>query len=135
MKKGGTKAFNASDYVRPGVSEDQVNEIKHSFDLFDTDGGGSIDFKGTRINILELKAAMVSLGFDSKNGVIFQMLSDLDEDGSGELEFNEWLHLMTSRVNNRDTKSNIDKIFNLYDDEKTGSISIKNLRRVAQDLG
>ena len=78
---------------------------------------------------------MVSLGFDSKNGVIFQMLSDLDEDGSGELEFNEWLHLMTSRVNNRDTKSNIDKIFNLYDDEKTGSISIKNLRRVAQDLG
>ena len=30
---------------------------------------------------------MTSLGFDSKNAVIFQMISDLDEDGSGELEF------------------------------------------------
>ncbi len=34
---------------------------------------------------IELKAAMVSLGFDSKNAVIFQMISDLDEDGSGVL--------------------------------------------------
>ena len=78
---------------------------------------------------------MVSLGFDSKNAVIFQMISDLDEDGSGVLEFNEWLHLMTSKIAVKDTKSNVDKIFNLYDDEKTGSISIKNLRRVALDLG
>ena len=85
--------------------------------------------------ILELKAAMVSLGFDSKNAVIFQMISDLDEDGSGVLEFDEWLHLMTSRVNDKDSKNNIGKIFNLFDDEKTGNISVKNLRRVAQDLG
>jgi centrin-1 len=42
---------------------------------------------------------------------------------------------MTSRVSTRDSKANIIKIFNLYDDEKTGSISVKNLRRVAQDLG
>jgi centrin-1 len=35
--------------------------------------------------ILELKAAMISLGFDSKNATIFQMVSDLDEDGSGEI--------------------------------------------------
>ena len=35
------------------------------------------------INYSELKAAMVSLGFDSRNAQIFQMISDLDEDGSG----------------------------------------------------
>ena len=46
MLKGGAKGFNAADYVRPGLSEEEVNEIKHAFDLFDTDGGGSIDFKG-----------------------------------------------------------------------------------------
>ena len=135
MPKGGTKGFNAADFVKPGLSEEEVNEIKHSFDLFDTDGGGSIDFKGNLLSYIELKAAMVSLGFDSKNAVIFQMISDLDEDGSGVLEFDEWLHLMTSKINTKETRANVDKIFNLYDDEKTGSISIKNLRRVAQDLG
>ena len=42
---------------------------------------------------------------------------------------------MTSKVNDKDSKANVGKIFNLFDDEKTGSISVKSLRRVAQDLG
>jgi len=37
--------------------------------------------------ISELKAAMVSLGFDTKNGAIFQMITDLDSDGNGNLDF------------------------------------------------
>ena len=52
MKKGvpsrapGKAGFNAADYVRPGLSEAEVAEIKHAFDLFDTDQGGSVDTKG-----------------------------------------------------------------------------------------
>ena len=38
--------FNAAAYTKPGVSEAEVNEIKHAFDLFDTDQGGSVDLKG-----------------------------------------------------------------------------------------
>ena len=56
--KGG--GFNASDHTRPGLSEDEVLEIKEAFDLFDSDGGGTID-------PAELKAAMTSLGFEAKN--------------------------------------------------------------------
>ncbi len=47
-------------YERPGLSEDEIMEIKEAFDLFDTDGGGTIDPR-------ELKAAMTSLGFEAKN--------------------------------------------------------------------
>jgi len=85
--------------------------------------------------IKELKAAMTSLGFESKNGAIFQMISDLDADGNGTIDFGEWLALMTKRVNDRDSRANINKIFALFDDEKTGFISAKNLRRVADELG
>jgi len=42
---------------------------------------------------------------------------------------------MTKRVSDKDSRANISKIFALFDDEKTGFLSIKNLRRVAQDLG
>ena len=38
------------------------------------------------INV-ELKAAMVSLGFESKSSTIFQMIADLDADGSGQIDF------------------------------------------------
>jgi Ca2+-binding EF-hand superfamily protein len=78
---------------------------------------------------------MTSLGFESKNGAVFQMLVDLDADGSGAIDFGEWLSLMTKKVNDRDSRANINKIFSLYDDEKTGYISAKNLRRVADELG
>jgi centrin-1 len=78
---------------------------------------------------------MTSLGFEAKSGSIFQMLSDMDADGSGAIDFGEWLSLMTKRVNDKDSRANINKIFALFDDERTGYISIKNLRRISQDLG
>lgn len=42
---------------------------------------------------------------------------------------------MTHTVSSSDQRGTIEKVFALYDDEKTGYLSIKNLRRVAQDLG
>ena len=104
MKKGAAKGgskFNAAALTKPGLSEAEVNEIKHAFDLFDTDQGGSVDLKGNCFITSELKAAMVSLGFEAKSATIFQMLADLDADGSGQLEFDEWFHLMTNRVNEK----------------------------------
>ena len=56
--------FNAKKYERPGLTEDEIEEIKEAFDLFDTDSSGAIDPK-------ELKAAMQSLGFEAKNQTIF----------------------------------------------------------------
>ena len=52
MSRQGTKKVE-----HPGLSTEEVDEIKQAFDLFDTNGTGKIDPK-------ELKAAMQSLGFD-----------------------------------------------------------------------
>jgi Ca2+-binding EF-hand superfamily protein len=38
--------FNPKLYERPGVTQEEVREVKEAFDLFDLDGGGSIDPKG-----------------------------------------------------------------------------------------
>jgi Ca2+-binding EF-hand superfamily protein len=47
------KAKKAS---RPGLTEEEIEEIREAFNLFDADGQGKIDPR-------ELKAAMQSLGF------------------------------------------------------------------------
>lgn len=83
----------------------------------------------------DLKAALDSLGFDAQNQTIYQMISDLDADGAGNIGFDEFLRLMTSRVSDKDSRENIKKVFNLFDDEKTGYLSIKNLRRIVRELG
>lgn len=41
---------------RPGLTEDEIEEIREAFNLFDAEGTGKIDPN-------ELKAAMQSLGF------------------------------------------------------------------------
>ena len=63
-KAGPRGNWKANSFVRPGLTEDEVEEIKEAFDLFDTDGSGSIDPK-------ELRAAMSSLGFEAKNQTIY----------------------------------------------------------------
>lgn len=64
----------AKTFERPGLSEEEIEEIREAFNLFDTDGSGTIDPK-------ELKAAMQSLGFEAKNQTIYQMISDIDKVG------------------------------------------------------
>jgi centrin-1 len=59
---------------------------------------------------------MTSLGFEAKNGLIFQMLMELDADGSGQIDFDEFFRLMTSRIGDKDTRENMKKLFALYDD-------------------
>jgi centrin-1 len=84
---------------------------------------------------LELKAAMVSLGFDSKNGSIFQMIADLDSDGNGNIDFPEFFNLMTTKISDKNSRAQYAKVFAMFDDDKKGYLTAENLVRVAETLG
>ena len=43
--------------------------------------------------------------------------------------------MMSQKILNRDPKDEILKAFRLFDDDETGKISFKNLKRVAKELG
>merc|ERR1719271_622553 len=70
-----------------------------------------------------------------KNPTIFQMIADLDSDGTGSIDFEEFLDAITQKLGDKETRSGIQKIFDLFDDDRTGSITLKNLKRVAKELG
>lgn len=53
----------------------------------------------------------------------------------GTLDFNDFLTLMTTKMSEKDSKEEILKAFRLFDDDETGKISFKNLKRVAKELG
>lgn len=63
------------------------------------------------------------------------MISDIDKDGSGTIDFEEFLQMMTAKMGERDSREEIMKAFRLFDDDETGKISFKNLKRVAKELG
>merc|ERR1719498_883242 len=78
---------------------------------------------------------MQSLGFEAKNHTIYQMIADIDKDGNGSIDFEEFLDMMTAKMSDKDTKEDIQKVFNLFDDDQTGRITLRNLKRVAKELG
>ncbi|CAK55576.1 unnamed protein product (macronuclear) [Paramecium tetraurelia] len=112
---------------RPGLTDDEIDEIREAFNLFDTEGTGRVDPR-------ELKAAMQSLGFDQKNPTIFNMIAELENEGT-DVDFDQFLDAITSKLGNRESKDGINKIFDLFDDDGSNSINLNNLKRVSKELG
>merc|ERR1711924_458744 len=100
--------------------------VKQAFDLFDADGSGTID-------VTELSTAMKALGVDSKPGEIQKMLDEVDNDHSGEIGFDEFLKMMENKIVNRDPRDDMLKVFRLFDDDNTGYVSLKNVKRVCKE--
>lgn len=53
----------------------------------------------------------------------------------GTIDFNDFLTLMTHKMCEKDSREEIMKAFRLFDDDETGKISFRNLKRVAKELG
>ncbi|CCW71655.1 unnamed protein product [Phytomonas sp. Hart1] len=143
----GTGATSAPlDSTEIVLTEDQQEEIRETFELFDTDGSGTIDSK-------ELKVTMRALGFEPRNEELLELLSDFNLQGkpssasSGrpldeEKEFNldvitypQFLHIMSKKMMKRDPREEMIMAFRMFDDDETGKITFKNLKRVAMELG
>merc|ERR1712154_655692 len=114
---------NSRNKAKTVLTDEQKQEIREAFDLFDTDGSGTIDAK-------ELRVAMRALGFEPKKEEIKKMIQDIDKDDSGTIDFNEFLEMMTAKMSEKDSREEIRKAFRLFDDDETGFITLKNLRRV-----
>jgi len=54
---------------------------------------------------------------------------------AGTVDFSDFLAMMTVKMSEKDSKEEILKAFRLFDDDETGKISFKNLKRVAKELG
>ncbi|KAI8913836.1 hypothetical protein DFJ77DRAFT_50672 [Powellomyces hirtus] len=127
-RTGGPAPTSSTNKPAHDLTPDQKQEIREAFDLFDTDGSGTIDTK-------ELKVAMRALGFEPKKEELKKMIAEVDRSGSGVIDFNDFLELMTSKMSEKDSREEIVKAFRLFDDDDTGKISFKNLKRVAKELG
>mmetsp|Transcript_118056 Transcript_118056/g.328207 ORF Transcript_118056/g.328207 Transcript_118056/m.328207 type:complete len:256 (+) Transcript_118056:83-850(+) len=116
----------------PGFHED----FRHVFDLFDKERRGAIDPK-------ELRAQMGALGFAADNATIYQLISDLDSDGSQTLEFDEFQSLMCDHLQVTSaeyaSRRSYREVFDFMDDlepaQRKGRVGLFDLRRMAEALG
>ncbi|XP_034241999.1 caltractin ICL1d-like isoform X2 [Thrips palmi] len=117
--------INLSEY---GLTEDQVAEFKEAFMLFDQDEDGTI-------TMAELGVVMRSLGQRPTETELRDMVNEVDQDGNGTIEFNEFLQMMSKKMKGADGEEELREAFRVFDKNKDGLISSSELRHVMTSLG
>lgn len=105
------------------LSEEQEDEIREVFDLFDVQENNTVARK-------ELKLMMRALGVEARK----ETLARLQVGRTGALEFEEFLALMTQILNEKEIQEEMMKVFNLFDADGSGKITFANLKAVAERL-
>lgn len=119
--------FDPRKFVVPGSSTRDIEIWKEVFDLFDVDGNGSL----TPMNI---RNAMVTLGYNPKKQMIYQLVSDLDFNESGGVDFQEFVKMMTTKPCLKDTDDDIEKVYYQYDTDKKGYITKEDMMDAADEI-
>ena len=132
-KPGMGKSFNneiraIATKNRSLIDDDHMEELKEAFTLFDTNHSGSIDAR-------ELKAAMRALGHEVTKQMCHAMFREVDKDPETALNFDDFCKIMSSRLKKADERDEIMKVFQLFDADKQGFITIRELRKMADDCG
>ena len=110
------------------LTEEHQAELKEAFSLFDSDHRNALDAR-------ELKAAIRAMGFDVKKEQVKKMMDDIGRGPTDLVPFEEFLEIMRDKMFEKGSKEEIMKIFQLFDDEQSGKISFRNLKRIAMEIG
>ncbi|KRX26316.1 Calmodulin, partial [Trichinella nelsoni] len=113
---------------RFGLADEQIAEFQEAFNLFDKDGDGKITSQ-------ELGIVMRSLGQRPTESELRDMVNEVDEDGNGTIEFDEFLQMMSRKMKDSDSEQELKEAFQVFDKDKDGFISAAELHYVMTNLG
>lgn len=119
-----------------GDEEMQLDEVRELFDEIDEDGGGSLD-KGEVGELLE------KLGLDVTDEKVDSIMFEMDADGQGEVELQEFLwwwkkagkEYRAKLTKLKDEMNDVKSLFDQFDDDGSGEIGEEELRALIQMLG
>ena len=91
------------------------------------------------VDVKELKVALRALGFEPKKDEIKKLIADIDSDGSGRIDFAEFLAIMTAKMGEKESKADVVKTFALFAGGAAAGhadvITIESLEKIAHDIG
>merc|ERR1719428_2649047 len=119
---GGGAEFDPTPYCIPGeITVHEVQDMKRAFDMIDEDRSGLIDAE-------ELQGAAVALGIPMEENIAVLL-------GTEKIPFDEFFKRMTAKLSPEDKVDDIMNIFELFDNDCTGTISLENLQNIARIIG
>ena len=97
-------------------SDDELRKLNECFLALDDDGSGAI-------GIDELEEPLIGLGFADTREEVLAMIMDVDDDGSGQIEFPEFLMI----IKNSDASEKTARINKFFKDMSNGVLGSKDV--------
>ncbi|XP_050304901.1 troponin C-like [Anthonomus grandis grandis] len=112
------------------LSKEQIALLKNAFDTFDVEKKGSI-------GVVMIGTILSMLGVQTTDKMLQDIINEVDEDGSGELEFEEFVTLASRFMVEEDAEAmqqELKEAFRLYDKEGNGYITTSTLKEILKEL-
>ena len=110
------------------LTKEQIDKIKAAFSFFDKNGDGVITAK-------ELGTVMQTLGENMTEDELKEMIDQVDTDGNGLVDFDEFRAMMAQKMQDADSEEEIRQAFRVFDRNGNGFISPDEFRYVMTSLG
>ncbi|XP_073293414.1 probable calcium-binding protein CML13 isoform X2 [Primulina huaijiensis] len=65
---------------------------------------------------------------------INEIIAEVDKDGSGAIEFDEFFHMITSKFVEMGIKEKLTEVFHIIDQDKNGKIYFADIQRIGREL-
>jgi len=114
-----------------GLEKDEIKVLKICFGMFDVK---KVDF----LSADDLDDILRAMGFRPSAEELKEILEEIDEDGSGEIEFGEFCQLcakfLIEEPDEETMKRELKEAFRVYDKEANGFITTGVLRDIIAEL-
>ena len=104
------------------------NEYLEAFKIFDKNNDGLITQD-------ELKQLLNNIGQNPSDSEIQDMINEIDIDGDGKINFDNFITLMEKKLRDHDDEEELIETFKVFDKDGIGFITYNNLKDVVHSLG
>lgn len=125
-----SKVVKTNTLKRIEISEEEKAQYKEAFDMFDIDKSGKISCE-------EIHKIMKNMGNEMTIEHIKEMISDLDDDASGEIDFDEFITFMqrTQTQEEITEEEEVIRAFKTFDKDNNGWLSCAEFKHILCNLG
>jgi len=109
------------------LTEEQIADFREAFNKFDTEKNGEIPTS-------ELGTVMRMLGHNLKKDQLQLAIEAVDGDGSGSVDFDEFLQLMAKKTAEAEEEMELRESFRILDKDNQGTISVDVLKGIIKAL-
>ncbi|XP_040568626.1 troponin C, isotype gamma [Lepeophtheirus salmonis] len=114
-----------------GLETDEIKVLKICFNMFDVKDQAFLSAD-------DLDDILRGMGFRPSKEELKEILEEIDEDGSGEIEFEEFCQLcakfLIEEPDEETMKAELKEAFRVYDKEANGFITTDQLREIISEL-